>query len=172
MLKSVAPDVVVVLGGPEVSHETNESRICGYADHVVTGWGDVTFATLCAQLLGGETPAAKIMPGVQPPLDQLALPYGEYNDEDVSRRHIYVEASRGCPFKCEFCLSALDKTAWAFPLEAFLAQIEALWQRGVRQFKFVDRTFNLKIDASLAILDYFFSKLEANPDDPPCSRKR
>ncbi|HQW82432.1 MAG: DUF4080 domain-containing protein [Rhodanobacteraceae bacterium] len=167
MLKSVAPDVVVVLGGPEVSHETNESRICGYADHVVTGWGDVTFATLCAQLLGGETPAAKIMPGVQPPLDQLALPYGEYNDEDVSRRHIYVEASRGCPFKCEFCLSALDKTAWAFPLEAFLAQIEALWQRGVRQFKFVDRTFNLKIDASLAILDYFFSKLEANPDDPP-----
>jgi radical SAM superfamily enzyme YgiQ (UPF0313 family) len=167
MLKAIAPEVIVVLGGPEVSYETNESRICGYADYVVTGWGDVTFAKLCAQLLGGDRPAAKIMPGEQPPLDQIVMPYGEYDDEDVSRRHIYVEASRGCPFKCEFCLSALDKTAWPFPLDAFLAQIESLWQRGVRQFKFVDRTFNLKVDTSLAILDFFLAKLDANPADPP-----
>ena len=95
------------------------------------------------------------------------MPYAEYDDEDVARRHIYVEASRGCPFKCEFCLSALDKTAWPFPLDAFLANIEALWQRGVRQFKFVDRTFNLKVDTSLAILDFFLTKLDANPADPP-----
>ncbi|HWT16647.1 MAG TPA: DUF4080 domain-containing protein [Patescibacteria group bacterium] len=167
MLKAVAPDVIIVLGGPEVSHETNASRICGYADYVVTGWGDVTFASLCAQLLAGDPPAAKILPGVQPPLDRIVMPYGEYDDEDVSRRHIYVEASRGCPFKCEFCLSALDKTAWPFPLDAFLTQIEALWQRGVRQFKFVDRTFNLKVDTSLAILDFFLAKLDANAADPP-----
>ncbi|MCL0324198.1 cobalamin-dependent protein, partial [Escherichia coli] len=46
MLKAIAPEVIVVLGGPEVSYETNESRSCGYADYVVTGWGDVTFAKL------------------------------------------------------------------------------------------------------------------------------
>jgi radical SAM superfamily enzyme YgiQ (UPF0313 family) len=167
MLKAVAPEVMVVLGGPEVSYETGESRICAYADHVVTGWGDVTFAKLCAQLLAGEAPAAKVIPGEQPPLEQLVPPYAEYSDEDVARRHIYVEASRGCPFKCEFCLSALDKTAWPFPLEAFLAAIAALWRRGVRQFKFVDRTFNLKVDTSLAILGFFLDRLEEKPDDPP-----
>jgi radical SAM superfamily enzyme YgiQ (UPF0313 family) len=166
-LKVLAPDLLVVLGGPEVSHETAGQRICALADYVVTGWGDVTFAQLCACLLAGERPETRILPGMQPPLADLALPYGEYTDEDVRQRHLYVEASRGCPFKCEFCLSALDKTAWPFPLEAFLAELETLWRRGARQFKFVDRTFNLKIDASLAILDFFLAKLEAAPEDPP-----
>lgn len=166
-LKVLAPDVLVVLGGPEVSHESAGQRICALADYVVTGWGDVTFAQLCETLLVGERPATRILPGLQPPLAELALPYGEYTDEDIRQRHLYVEASRGCPFKCEFCLSALDKTAWPFPLEAFLGELETLWQRGARQFKFVDRTFNLKIDASLAILDFFLARLEAAPDDPP-----
>ena len=166
-LKTVAPGLIIVLGGPEVSYETDQQRICALADYVVTGWGDVSFAQLAGALLRGERPAQRVIAGVQPPLDTLALPYGEYTDEDVRQRHLYVEASRGCPFKCEFCLSALDKTAWPFPLDAFLAQLDALWVRGARQFKFVDRTFNLKIDASLAILDFFLAKLEAAPDDPP-----
>ncbi len=166
-LKVVRPDLLIVLGGPEVSYEVDQSRVCALADYVVTGWGDVTFAKLVADLLEGRQPVARIIPGEQPPLDALTLPYREYTDEDVARRHIYVEASRGCPFKCEFCLSALDKTAWPFALEPFLAELETLWQRGARQFKFVDRTFNLKVETSLAILDFFTAKLEANPADPP-----
>src|SRR5688572_10796040 len=114
-LKVLAPDTLVVLGGPEVSHETAGQRITGLADYVITGWGDVSFRQLCEQLLAGERPAARTIPGLQPPLAELAMPYGEYTDEDVRQRHLYVEASRGCPFKCEFCLSALDKTAWPFP---------------------------------------------------------
>jgi radical SAM superfamily enzyme YgiQ (UPF0313 family) len=166
-LKTLSPQLVIVLGGPEVSYETGSQRICALADYVVTGWGDVSFAHLAESLLRGERPEQRVFAGVQPPLDTLQLPYAEYTDEDVRQRHLYVEASRGCPFKCEFCLSALDKTAWAFPQVAFLAELETLWQRGARQFKFVDRTFNLKIDASLAILDFFLGKLESAPDDPP-----
>ncbi len=165
-LKIVAPELVIVLGGPEVSYESTEQRICVLADYVITGWGDISFAALCRQLLAGERPPHKLMAGIQADLPDLQLPYREYTDEDVRGRHLYVEASRGCPFKCEFCLSALDKTAWAFPLEAFLAELEALYLRGARLFKFVDRTFNLKIDTSLAILDFFLGKIEQAPEDP------
>jgi hypothetical protein len=134
---------------------------------VVTGWGDVTFAQLARQILQGPQPLMKVHAGAQPPLETLALPYGEYADTDIAHRHLYVEASRGCPFKCEFCLSALDKTAWPFPLDAFLQSLDALWWRGARRFKFVDRTFNLKVDTSAAILDFFLGKLDVDPADPP-----
>ncbi len=166
-LKLVAPDIVVVLGGPEVSHEPELQPICLQADYVISGWGDLSFARLARQILSGEAPPEKLIQGEQPPLAALAMPYAEYTDEDVSRRYIYVEASRGCPFKCEFCLSALDKTAWPFALDPFLAELEQLYSRGVRQFKFVDRTFNLKIDVSLAILEFFLARIEAAPEDPP-----
>ncbi len=89
-----------------------------------------------------------------------------YSDEDIAHRTLYVEASRGCPFKCEFCLSSLDKTAWPFALERFLAELEALHARGARLFKFVDRTFNLNVKTSLKIMQFFLDKLAAAPDDP------
>ena len=162
LLKKIAPHVTVVLGGPEVSHETNEQRICALADHVITGWGDVTFPKLAAQIINGEAPPAKIIPGEQPPLSQLTLPYSQYTDGDIARRFIYVEASRGCPFKCEFCLSALDKTAWPFVLDAFMAELEKLYNRGARNFRFVDRTFNLKVAASQRILEFFLARMDGN----------
>jgi hypothetical protein len=111
LLKSIAPDVIVILGGPEVSYETESQRICALADYVVTGWGDVAFPALCKKLLAGEVPAQKIVAGGQPELSEIRLPYEEYTEEDIAKRFVYVEASRGCPFKCEFCLSSLDKTA-------------------------------------------------------------
>ncbi|MBP7891303.1 MAG: cobalamin-dependent protein [Arenimonas sp.] len=167
MLKAVRPDLIIVLGGPEVSYETGEQAICTTADYTITGWGDISFAQLCAQILAGEAPQEKIIPGIQAKLDDIASPYAEYTEEDIRQRHLYVEASRGCPFKCEFCLSALDKTAWPFALENFLDDLEMLWQKGARQFKFVDRTFNLKIETSLRIMDFFLGKIADNPEDPP-----
>ncbi|MGE0560060.1 MAG: DUF4080 domain-containing protein [Burkholderiales bacterium] len=159
ILRRVAPETVIVVGGPEVSHETAEQRICALADYTVTGWGDVTFPKLCADIIAGKRPEQKIHAGVQPKLAAIELPYGEYSDEDITRRFIYVEASRGCPFKCEFCLSALDRTAWPFEQERFLAALKTLYDRGARHFRFVDRTFNLKVAASLAILEFFLERL-------------
>lgn len=164
-LKRVAPHVVIVLGGPEVSHETSEQEIVRLADFVITGWGDVSFASLCKQILHGPKPLMKIHAGLQPPLSELTLPYTLYDANDIAHRTMYVEASRGCPFKCEFCLSALDKTAWPFELERFLQSMEDLYQRGARLFKFVDRTFNLNIKTSLKILQFFLDKIAAKPEE-------
>jgi radical SAM superfamily enzyme YgiQ (UPF0313 family) len=159
LLKTLRPDIKLVLGGPEVSFETGEQEICRLADHVVTGWGDVSFPKLCRALLDGPQPLMKVIAGEQPALEALALPYAEYTDQDLAKRLLYVEASRGCPFKCEFCLSSLDKTAWAFDLDVFMAEMEALYRRGARNFKFVDRTFNLKVENSVRILQFFLDRM-------------
>ena len=160
LLKQVAPEVIVVLGGPEVSYETDRQEIISAADYVITGWGDISFAKLCGDLVTNQHPEEKIITGEQPPLDEIKLPYSLYNDEDVAKRFIYVEASRGCPFKCEFCLSALDKTAWPFDADTVLDELDTLYQRGARHFRFVDRTFNLKIATSIKILEFFLARLD------------
>ena len=161
LLKAARPDIAVILGGPEVSYETDDQEIIRLADHVITGWGDLSFSRLCRSLLQGPQPLIKVLAGEQPDLDRIVLPYAEYSDADLIHRVVYVEASRGCPFKCEFCLSALDKTAWAFDLDRFLGEMDHLYKRGARNFKFVDRTFNLKIDIAVRILQFFLDRLAA-----------
>ena len=166
ILKAAAPHVKCVLGGPEVSFKDDLPSLASYADHIITGQADISFAKLAKQLLDGPRPLQKVIAGESFELDDLALPYAYYTNEDIAKRYLYVEASRGCPFKCEFCLSSLDKTADPFNLDAFLVQMQSLYERGARMFKFVDRTFNLNINTSLKILDFFLEKIEQNPSDP------
>jgi radical SAM superfamily enzyme YgiQ (UPF0313 family) len=92
-LKAQRPGVVVVLGGPEVSHETDSQEIVHLSDHVISGWGDVSFPKLCLALLQGPKPLMKIIQGEQPPLSDIELPYREFSDADLANRVLYVEAS-------------------------------------------------------------------------------
>lgn len=162
ILKQIRPDICVVLGGPEISHETEQQTLMQLADYVITGTADYAFAELCHAFFSSNVPTTKIIQAPFVPLETLQLPYQFYSDEDIAHRIIYVEASRGCPFRCEFCLSALDKTVKPFDLKRFLNAMDMLWQRGVRRFKFVDRTFNLKIDTSIQILEFFLARLDEN----------
>ena len=154
LLRRLRPDLVIVLGGPEVSHETDSQEIVRLADHVVTGEADLAFPELCRELLSGGQPQRIIAAGV-PDVTRLASPYEFYEDRDLAHRVVYVEASRGCPFTCEFCLSSLDIPVRQFPLEPFLESMQRLLDRGLRRFKFVDRTFNLHLLTSRRILSFF-----------------
>jgi radical SAM superfamily enzyme YgiQ (UPF0313 family) len=154
-LKRIRPDVTVIVGGPEVSFEVDRQQIIQQADFVITGEADFKFAEVCRTLLSGGKPAGKVILSELPTVEQLALPYHLYNERDVAHRIIYVEASRGCPFTCEFCLSSLDVPVRQFPLPALLDNLEKLLNRGVQQFKFVDRTFNLNLNTSKALLQFF-----------------
>jgi radical SAM superfamily enzyme YgiQ (UPF0313 family) len=195
LLKRLRPEIVVVLGGPEVSYEVEQQSICRLADYVIAGEADTAFADACREVLSTPRPASSPGegPGVRVPLSSLevrdenerhlhplpprtagegtrvinatvpdlaslALPYDLYTDDDLAHRVIYVEASRGCPYECEFCLSALDIPVRQFPLEPFLAAMQRLLDRGAKIFKFVDRTFNLNLRVSRAILEFFLER--------------
>ena len=170
-LKRVRPDIITVIGGPEVSHETDQQEICRLADYVITGEADLAFAELCGQLLNQRRPLIKRIdatlpefadrPGIAMPGRLVALPYDEYSATDLAQRVVYVEASRGCPFSCEFCLSSLDVPVRNVPLEPFLIEMTRLFDRGCRQFKFVDRTFNLNLNFARSILQFFLDRYEA-----------
>jgi radical SAM superfamily enzyme YgiQ (UPF0313 family) len=177
-IKRLRPEIKIILGGPEVSYETEGQPIVELADHVITGEADLKFAEVCGQLLGragsplpavgepainerrarSDAPYPKIIPAELPEFSKIILPYDLYTDDDLAHRIIYVEASRGCPFTCEFCLSSLDIPVRQVPLPAFLEQMQRLLDRGVKQFKFVDRTFNLNIATSKALLEFFLTR--------------
>lgn len=157
-IRRVSPDTTIILGGPEVSYEWETQPIVELADYVITGEADLKFAEVCGQLLREARPATRIIPAELPDVTRLALPYHLYNDDDIAHRVIYIEASRGCPFTCEFCLSSLDIPVRQFPLEKMLAELDRLLARGVKQFKFVDRTFNLNLNVSRALLQFFLQR--------------
>lgn len=159
LIKRIRPETVVVLGGPEVSHEIDEQQIVRHADYVIPGMADLAFAGLCERIVAGNAPQNRLVEPGEVDVRSLELPYHCYTREDLDNRLIYVEASRGCPFRCEFCLSALDKTAWPFDLQAFLDEMNALHERGARHFRFVDRTFNLKTSSTVRILEFFLARM-------------
>ena len=160
IIKRVRPDIKIILGGPEVSYETEAQEIVRLANHVITGEGDLKFAEVCRALLSdqGASELPKIIRAELPDFSRIALPYDFYADADIAHRIVYVEASRGCPFTCEFCLSSLDIPVRAVPLDKFLGEMQKLLDRGLKQFKFVDRTFNLNIGTSKAILEFFLAR--------------
>ncbi len=157
-IKRVRPEVIVILGGPEVSYELETQPIVQIADYVITGEADLKFGEVCRGLLAGEAPREKVIRAEVPDFSQLKLPYDLYRDEDLARRLVYVEASRGCPFTCEFCLSSLDIPVRQAPLPALLSSMQTLLDRGLKHFKFVDRTFNLSVPVSRAILEFFLER--------------
>ncbi|WP_417850793.1 DUF4080 domain-containing protein [Thalassoglobus sp.] len=157
-LKKLRPDITVVIGGPEVSYESEQQQIVQMADYLVTGEADLALPELCRKLLAKSPPLEKIIPGGIPALSEVKMPYHLYTEEDIKNRVIYVEASRGCPFTCEFCLSALEIPVRQFDVDEFLGEMQLLLDGGAKQFKFVDRTFNLNMRVSKAILQFFLDR--------------
>lgn len=160
-LKKIAPDIVIVLGGPEISYETETQAHLNFCDYVIKGEADFSFRQFCESILNdGQRPVTKIIQSELPDIKAIVTPYDLYSDEDIKNRVLYVEVSRGCPYKCEYCLSSLDKSVRSFDLNHFLSEIKTLMNRGARTFKFVDRTFNLSPTTSCQILKFFLQHIE------------
>ncbi len=157
-IKAVRPDIVLVAGGPEISYEFEDTALFKIADYLIPGEADLAFADLAQAIMADRAPRERVIRADLPDCDTLVPPYEAYAEEDLAQRVLYVEASRGCPFRCEFCLSSLQPRVREFPLEPFLAQMARLLERGARQFVFVDRTFNLRQERVEAILRFFLDR--------------
>lgn len=159
ILKKVSPEIVIILGGPEVSYEYSEERLTELSDFLIVGEGEEAFRIVCDEILSGKRPHEKVIRPSLPAVASLELPYTLYSSDDIANRVVYAEISRGCPFTCEFCLSSVSAPVRQFDCDEVLNELDKLYQRGARTFKFVDRTFNLNIKTSAKILEFFLSRL-------------
>ena len=159
IIKKVSPKTIVVLGGPEVSYQPFRVNF-DMADYIISGEGEESFYNLCREIYDGNCTQPRTIMSPKIDFEKIVLPYDDYTDFDIQNRHIYVENARGCPFECEFCLSSIETKMRYLDLDIFLNEIDKLWNRGARSFKFIDRTFNLKISFAKAILNYFLEKKE------------
>lgn len=159
IIKKISPQTTIILGGPEVSHKPLRIDF-NKADYIIEGEGEIPFYELCNNILNNINIAQKIFSPKLYDIKTLQLPYKFYTDFDIANRYIYIEASRGCQFSCEFCLSSIDKKVRNFNIEELLLELQILWDRGARNFKFIDRTFNLDIKLGNRLLDFFLSQNE------------
>ena len=159
MVKAVRPDIKIVLGGPEVSFTADELlERCPNIDYIVQGEGEEAFHALVTALQLGNDGLDPVIPGVRgrrdgsilgsleavevSDLSSIPFPYTEKDMEDLEHKIIYYESSRGCPFSCQYCLSGNKNTVRFFPQERTLEELQWFIDHGVKQVKFVDRTFN------------------------------
>ena len=152
MLRTALPDVIIIYGGPEVSH--SPERFSDYADHIVIGYGERALRELTDALEKGEKPEKTIRGYL------YELPLSPYNNEYFDALHgriTYIETSRGCPFSCAFCLSGRDEKPYFFPLERAFDDIIKLAHSGAKTIKFVDRTFNADAERAYKIWDFLLN---------------
>jgi len=162
LLKETRPEIAIIVGGPEVSYGVS-IQMDKNVDYIVQLEGEDVFKNLSRNILNRIYPEKRTIKADILDTLKLKMPYEYYTNEDVKNRKIYVEASRGCAFKCQFCLSSLDAGVRNYNIDLFLDEMKELYERGVRQFKFIDRTFNLNIKISTRILN-FFLELDPNQD--------
>ncbi len=154
-IKQIAPHITIIIGGPEASYEYENSTWFPHIDHVICGEGEIELPKLIHAIINGCAADKVINAKVINDLTKISMPYTAYSDEDIANRIVYVESSRGCPFKCEFCISSLDNKVRFFDVEKFLAEMLTLANKEVKHFKFIDRTFNIGNKRALKILDFF-----------------
>lgn len=144
-LKALLPHTVTVFGGPEVSFETERFGSDDCIDHIITGEGEDALPALCHALRDG-IPVPRILAGGTPDVmrDEGIL----YRAEELRCGDlVYYESSRGCPFRCAYCLSSVCGPVRAKSVEQTLADLSAIaaMQDKIRTVKFVDRTFNYDV---------------------------
>lgn len=163
-LKKACPKMKILLGGPEVSFETKSlMEENPWIDYVLRGEGELPFFQFCKELtlerfdfsrvrglswrrksLILENKDAELLE-----MDRIPFPYQKLPME--RDKVVYYESSRGCPYRCSYCLSSLEKTIRPLSLERTKRELSYFLHQKVKQVKFIDRTFNFDKDRAYEI---------------------
>ncbi|MCT4585191.1 MAG: B12-binding domain-containing radical SAM protein [Peptostreptococcaceae bacterium] len=176
-LKKIKKDIKILLGGPEVSFEEKELLLENDCiDYIIRGEGEFTFKEFI-RAYSNDEPLSEIK-GLTyrlndkiiknedrefiKDLDLIKSPYSNINKDEYKNKIIYYETSRGCPFNCEYCLSSTLDGIRFFSLNRVKSDIKNLINSGVKQIKFIDRTFNIEKNRVLELLDFLIEKDDGN----------
>lgn len=174
LIKSINPQTKILLGGPEVSYDWQEVLQLNCVDYIIVGEGEIPFANFLKQYPNTHVipnlaykKANEIVFHAQAENFDVAEyaninPYIYDAPETLANRVLYIETSRGCPYKCEFCLASLDNRVRYLPIENIKSNLLYLMQHG-KVIKFLDRTFNVKKDFTLDIFQFILDN--ARPEN-------
>lgn len=166
VLVKIKPEIKIVLGGPEVSYNPQEvlkSTVCNF---IISGEGEKTSYELFTALENASDPSevhgisyinkdgTAVSAECSSPLDMSELPFAYDDIDNLNNKIFYYEASRGCPFRCQYCLSSIEKGVRYAPLEKVKQELDIFLSKKVRQVKFVDRTFNANNSFAVSIMRY------------------
>ncbi len=168
-LKKVLPDCCIVVGGPEVTVETaafmqNNSAV----DVVVKGEGELTLKHVLKALEDGRVlrevanvayrQGGTIVQTAQKAafvcMDEIPFPYSEEDIKKLENKIVYYESSRGCPYRCAYCLAAVDRTVREKDIEKVQKELAFFIAHRVAIVKFTDRTFNCNAERANSIWRY------------------
>ena len=171
-IKAVNPLAKILLGGPEVSYEWQEVMALPQIDFIITGEGEIPFreflelypnvenipnlASKLENTEGGDVMYFQTSTMFDLTNYRHINPYKNDKPEELYNKVCYIETSRGCPYKCEFCLASLDNKVRYLPNETIKEHLLHLMQHG-RVIKFLDRTFNIKRDFTIDIFTYILA---------------
>jgi len=174
LLKERNPQLIIVLGGPEVMYEPEYFLQNWNIDYVIGGEGEFVLGELLAVLESGkpvqiagvssQDSISRVI--VQADLEKLASldsPYMlEEDRSEIGNKLVYFETSRGCPYQCQYCLSSLEKGVRYFPQEYIVENLRYLIESNAKQIKFLDRTFNLNKEHTHMVFDFLITNYRPN----------
>lgn len=164
-IKSLNPNTNILLGGPEVSYDFENVIALNEVDYIIIGEGETPFKEFLKSFPNIEQVPSlvyksngEVKHNKQAPLFDLknfeeSMPYRFDNPEDLGNKVLYIETSRGCPYKCEFCLASLDNKVRYLPNNSIKSTLLYMMQHG-KVIKFLDRTFNIKKDFTIDIFKF------------------
>lgn len=168
-IKSINPDIKILLGGPEVSYEWQDMIAKDEVDYIITGEGEIPFEEFLrdypnlqsvSSLARKENKEVYYNPNAPTFLLERLTDIMPYADDDVNtlaNKVLYIETSRGCPYKCEFCLASLDNKVRYLPDVSIKRTLDYMMQYG-KVIKFLDRTFNIKKDFTIGMFEYILER--------------
>jgi len=163
-IKKANRGITIIAGGPEVSFgDGGFMPANGIADYIICGEGEEDLPLILKLLNSGEQPCENTIKRLKTHkvienLNSLNFPYDNIEPGSLKDRIAYVEASRGCPFRCSYCISPVIGKVRNFDLEWVYRTLDILVESGAKVIKFVDRTFNANEQRAEEILSYVKQK--------------